>query len=83
MALLSRTPKQYVWTDKDEMELLLTPIPKDESPQMLELRRIALLNQPANLVNAKKHLQKLADEEEYKRHPERIFVKNKKKTSVG
>ena len=34
----TRFPKHYTWTDKDEMELLLTPIPKDESPQMLELR---------------------------------------------
>ena len=60
------------------MNLLLTPVKEDESPQMLELRRIALLNQSANLVNAKKHLKKLADEEEYQRHPERISVKNKK-----
>ena len=74
----TRLPKHYTWTDKDEMELLLTPIPKDESPQMLELRRIAILNQSVNLVNAKKHLQNLADEEEYKRHSERISVKNKK-----
>ena len=74
----ARPPKNYTWTDKDELELLLTPIPKDESPQMLELRRIAILNQSANLVNAKKHLQRLADEDEFKRHPERISVQNKK-----
>ena len=74
----ARPPKQHPWTDEDEMNLLLTPVKEDESPQMLELRRIALLNQSANLVNAKKHLKKLADEEEYQRHPDRISVKNNK-----
>ena len=45
---------------------------------MMELRRIALLNQSANLVKAKKELYKLATEEEFRRHPERISVKNKR-----
>ena len=60
------------------MELLTTPIQKDESPQMMELRRIAFLNQSANLVKAKKELDKLAAEDEFRRHPERISVKNKR-----
>ena len=39
----TRMPKDYPRTDKDEWNLLTTPIPKDESAQMMELRRIALL----------------------------------------
>ena len=71
-------PKDYPWTDKDELNLLTTPIPKDESAQKMELRRIALLNQSANLVRAKKELDKLAAEDEFRRHPKRISVKNKR-----
>ena len=74
----SARPPACVWTDKDELDLLKKPIEKGESPQMLELRRIALVNQSANLVNAHKQLKKLADEEEFKRHPERISANNKR-----
>jgi hypothetical protein len=65
----ARPPRRSVWSDKDELDLLLKPIEKDGSPQMLELRRIAFINQSANLINAQKQLKKLADEEEFKRHP--------------
>ena len=66
----TRIPKGYPRTDKDEWNLLTTPIPKDESAQMMELRRIALLNQSANLIRAKEELDKLAAEDEFRRHPE-------------
>jgi hypothetical protein len=74
----TRMPKDYPRTDKDEWNLLTTPIPKDESAQMMELRRIALLNQSANLIRAKEELDKLAAEDEFRRHPEKISVKNKR-----
>ena len=72
----ARQPK-CVWTDKDELDLLKKPIEKGESPQMLELRRIALVNQSANLLNAHEQLKKLVDDEEFKRHLERISANNK------
>ena len=45
---------------------------------MVELRRIALINQSANLVNAHEQLKRLADNEEFKHHPERISANNKR-----
>ena len=53
----ARPPKKGECMDKDELDFLLTPIAKEESPQMLELRRIALIDQSANLINAKKATQ--------------------------
>ena len=74
----TRMPKDHLRTDKDEWNLLTTPIPKDESPQMMEVRRIALLNQSANLIRAKEELDKLAADDDFQRRPERISVENKR-----